>query len=58
MHSRRWLGVIGAGLLAGLVAALTMTLVMALLRSMFGVPTPSELVGERIVPTLPYLEPV
>ena len=56
MHAKRWLGVIGAGLLAGLVAALTMTLVMALLRSLFGIPSPSELVGERIVPALPYLD--
>lgn len=43
---------LGAGLLAGLVAALLMTLLMMLLRYVFGVPTPSELVGDRLAAAL------
>lgn len=43
---------LGAGLLAGLVAGLGMTLVLLLLRYLFGVATPSELVGDRIAPFL------
>ncbi|HEU4391670.1 MAG TPA: molybdopterin-dependent oxidoreductase [Blastocatellia bacterium] len=39
------------GLLSGLAAALTMTLVMLALRWVFGVPTPSEMFGDRMVPT-------
>ena len=39
---------LGAGALAGIVAALLMTLVLLVLRSQAGVPTPSELVGDRI----------
>jgi DMSO/TMAO reductase YedYZ molybdopterin-dependent catalytic subunit len=46
------MGLFSAGVLAGLVAALLMTLVMALLRAVAGVPSPAELVGERIVPLL------
>jgi DMSO/TMAO reductase YedYZ molybdopterin-dependent catalytic subunit len=52
MKRTRWLGVLSAGLLAGLVAALVMTLLMAVLRFTLGIPSPSELVGERIVPQL------
>ena len=43
---------LGAGLLSGLVAAILMTLVLLLLRYLFGVATPSELVGDRIAPLL------
>jgi DMSO/TMAO reductase YedYZ molybdopterin-dependent catalytic subunit len=43
---------LGAGALAGIVAALIMTLVLLVLRSQLGVPTPSELAGERIAPLL------
>lgn len=43
---------LGAGLLAGLVAAILMTLVLLLLRYLFGVATPPELVGDRIAPLL------
>lgn len=44
--------VISSGALAGVVAALLMTLVLLVLRRQLGVPTPSELVGERLAPTL------
>jgi len=43
---------ISTGALAGVVAALVMTLVLLVLRHQLGVPTPSELVGERLAPTL------
>lgn len=43
---------LGAGALAGIVAGLFMTLVLLVLRNLAGVPTPSELVGDRIAPTL------
>jgi DMSO/TMAO reductase YedYZ molybdopterin-dependent catalytic subunit len=43
---------LGAGALAGVMAALLMTLVLLVLRSQFGVPTPSELTGDRIAPLL------
>ena len=43
---------LSAGALAGVVAALLMTLVLLVLRSQFGVPTPSELTGDRIAPLL------
>lgn len=49
-HSRR--KSLAIGLLAGLVAALLMTLVLLLLRYLFGVATPSELVGDRIAPLM------
>jgi len=52
-HRRR-----GLGVLAGLVAALAMTLVQALLRLGLGVPSPAELIGDRIgerVPVRPFL---
>ena len=39
------------GALTGLVAALSMTLVMLVLRWLAGVPTPSEMVGDRLAPT-------
>lgn len=52
MNGRRWLKMLGAGLLAGLVAAILMTLVLLLLRSLFGIATPSELIGDRIAPLL------
>ncbi|MDQ3174934.1 MAG: molybdopterin-dependent oxidoreductase [Acidobacteriota bacterium] len=51
MKSNRWKQR-GAGLLAGLVAAILMTLALLLLRYLFGVATPSELVGDRIAPLL------
>jgi DMSO/TMAO reductase YedYZ molybdopterin-dependent catalytic subunit len=44
--------IISTGALAGVVAALLMTLVLLVLRHQLGVPTPSELFGERLVPTL------
>lgn len=46
------LRVISTGVLAGVVAALLMTLVLLVLRRQLGAPTPSELFGERLVPTL------
>ena len=52
MNSSRWKQ-LAAGLLAGLVAAILMTLALLLLRYLFGVATPSELVGDRIAPLLP-----
>ncbi len=52
MNGSRWKG-LAAGLLAGLVAAVLMTLALLLLRYLFGVATPSELVGDRIAPLLP-----
>ncbi len=45
--------IVAAGLLSGLVAALLLTLCLLLLRNLFGVPTPSELVGDRLAPLLP-----
>ena len=44
--------VISSGALAGVTAALLMTLVLLVIRSWLGIPTPSELVGERMAPTL------
>jgi DMSO/TMAO reductase YedYZ molybdopterin-dependent catalytic subunit len=38
---------------AGIVAALVMTTVLLLLRTLFGLPTPSELVGDRLAPLIP-----
>ena len=52
MNSGRWKQ-LGAGLLAGLVAAILMTLALLASRSLFGVATPSELVGDRVAPLLP-----
>lgn len=46
------LRIVSAGALAGVAAALLMTLVLLVLRGQLGVPTPSELVGERLAPTL------
>lgn len=43
---------LGAGLLAGLVAGILMTLVLLLLRYLFGLATPSELVGDRLAAQL------
>ena len=39
-------------LFSGLTASLAMTLVMALLRWGLGIPTPSELLGDRVAPTI------
>ena len=39
-------------LFSGLTASLVMTLVMALLRWGLGIPTPSELLGDRAAPTI------
>lgn len=47
-----WFKVAGGGLLAGLAAALAMTLTMAILRATFGLPTPAELIGDRVIPSL------
>ncbi|MGI8899195.1 MAG: molybdopterin-dependent oxidoreductase [Pyrinomonadaceae bacterium] len=52
MNRSGWLKTFGAGLLAGLVAAVLMTLALLLLRYLFGLATPSELVGDRIAPLL------
>jgi len=52
MHNRQQWKKMGAGLLAGLVAAIVMTLVLLVLRSLFGLATPAELVGDRIAPRL------
>ncbi|MGI8996328.1 MAG: molybdopterin-dependent oxidoreductase [Pyrinomonadaceae bacterium] len=52
MNGRHWKR-LGAGLWAGLVAAILMTLALLALRFLFGVATPSELVGDRIAPLLP-----
>lgn len=41
------------GVFGGLVAALAMTTVMLLLRTLAGIPTPSELVGDRFAPLIP-----
>ncbi len=49
---------LGLGLLAGAVAALVMTTVMLLLRTLFGLPTPMSLIGDRIsalMPVEPFL---
>ncbi|MGI9032165.1 MAG: molybdopterin-dependent oxidoreductase [Acidimicrobiales bacterium] len=49
---------LAVGALAGLVAALAMTLVQALLRLGLGVPSPAELIGDRLgerVPVKPFL---
>ncbi len=46
------------GLLAGAVGALVMTTVMLLLRTLFGLPTPMSLIGDRIsalIPAEPFL---
>ncbi len=43
---------IAVGLLAGFVAALLLTLCLLLLCNLFGVPTPSELVGDRLATAL------
>jgi DMSO/TMAO reductase YedYZ molybdopterin-dependent catalytic subunit len=40
--------VVFAGALAGLVAALAMTLLLLILRATLGLPTPSEMVGDRL----------
>ena len=41
-----------SGLLAGVVSALLMTVFMLGLRAVFGVATPSELIGDRLAPAL------
>src|SRR6266446_642757 len=43
---------VAAGMLAGVTAALLMTLLHLFLRSQFGVPTPSELIGDRMAPMI------
>jgi len=48
----RWPRALGAGLLAGLVAAFVMTMVMVALRILAGVPLPTELGADRVLPTL------
>jgi len=42
-----------SGLVAGIVAALLMTTVLLLLRTLIGLPTPAELVGDRFAPLIP-----
>ena len=52
-------GPVAVGALSGLVAALLMTLVQALLRLGLGVPSPAELIGDRLgerVPVKPFLD--
>jgi DMSO/TMAO reductase YedYZ molybdopterin-dependent catalytic subunit len=44
----RALDALGIGAAAGLVAALTMTALMLALRELLGLPTPSELIGDRL----------
>jgi DMSO/TMAO reductase YedYZ molybdopterin-dependent catalytic subunit len=56
MQERSWLQVVGIGALVGCVATLAMTCVMLLLRYELGVPTPAELVGDRLAPTLTIAE--
>ncbi|CAN5867965.1 hypothetical protein BH18ACI4_BH18ACI4_12330 [soil metagenome] len=51
MKGNRWKQ-LGAGALAGVVAAILLTLAVVLLRYLFGVASPSELVGDRIAPLL------
>src|SRR5712664_2485252 len=43
---------LAAGMLAGVTAGLLMTLLLLFLRVQFGVPTPSELVGDRMAPLI------
>ncbi|MFN2452626.1 MAG: molybdopterin-dependent oxidoreductase [Pyrinomonadaceae bacterium] len=51
---RTGLGVLlGTGILAGLIAALLMSFVFILLRNVFGIATPSELIGDRVASALP-----
>lgn len=52
MTVRRWVAVLGSGLLAGLVAALVMTLVMLLMRYLLGISSPAELGPDRMAPTI------
>ncbi|MDQ3575464.1 MAG: hypothetical protein M3404_11195 [Actinomycetota bacterium] len=52
-------GPVAVGALSGVVAALLMTLVQALLRLGLGVPSPAELIGDRVgerVPVKPFLD--
>jgi len=51
-------GTVAAGALSGVVAALVMALVLALLRLWLEIPSPPELVGDRVgerVPVKPFL---
>ncbi len=43
---------LATGMLAGVIAALSMTLLLLFLRIQFGVPTPSELIGDRMAPMI------
>lgn len=43
---------IGAGALAGLVAALALTALLALARLVLGLPTPAEMLGDVVIPSL------
>jgi DMSO/TMAO reductase YedYZ molybdopterin-dependent catalytic subunit len=43
-----WVGAVARGALAGLAGALGMTLLFLVLRDRLGLPTPSELVGDRL----------
>jgi DMSO/TMAO reductase YedYZ molybdopterin-dependent catalytic subunit len=49
-RGRSWFGVILVGALSGLAAAFAMALVMFLLRWLAGLPTPAELLGDRMAP--------
>ncbi len=52
-------GPVAVGALSGLVAALLVTFVQALLRLVLGVPSPAELIGDRLgerVPVKPFLD--
>ncbi|MEJ7654592.1 MAG: hypothetical protein WKH64_15330 [Chloroflexia bacterium] len=52
----RWIKAALFGMLGGLVAALLMTTTMLILRYVFGMPIPAELLGDRIAPTMPVNE--
>src|SRR6266404_6021398 len=43
---------LATGMLAGVIAALSMTLLLLFLRIQFGVPTHSELIGDRMAPMI------
>ena len=49
--SRSWAVVIASGIMSGLAAGLAMAAVMFLLRWILGIPTPAELLGDRMAPT-------
>ena len=50
MKKQSWMKVLGIGLLIGFVAALGMTMTIAALRYLFYLPSPPELIGDRLAP--------